>query len=289
MTELIVRSSDFIKFQRCRRAFYLNNVLEVQQRPFQGRAASKADIGTLVHAGLAGFYGSIPMETMVQTKKLELMSEGVEPDSLNKAMELALHMIHGYEMWAHGDNLDSGLVPALQEAQLQTPIYTEDDLTIILSGTPDLVLTDTTGYYVLIDFKTVDAMARIQPTLDMDLQLLNYAVLLQKSNGWRISVAAHRQLKRIRRDGRAQGPFFSEETVFFTPAQIEVHERHLKRVAKEIWNLVKETENAELYPHDVAYPSPSKDCSWACPFVGICSSLDKTNDAFIALKSEVMK
>src|SRR5690606_12100880 len=112
-----------------------------------------------------------------------------------------------------------------------------------------------------------------------DSQRLTYAVLRRLEDGTSYSALFHNQLKRVKRTARATPPFYARHELVLNDQQLRKHWQAMNVRVEEIaqhrawldWGVVSLDS-----PRIDA--SPSKDCSWACPFYHLCPMMDDGSD-----------
>ena len=118
----------------------------------------------------------------------------------------------------------------------------------------------------------------------MNPQLKTYQKLdtLVHPEGARIEGGIYRLLKKVKRTARATPPFYEDITI-----------RHNKYALRSFWEQLQgvlhdmvTTRNALLTggdPMALAYPNPTRDCTWQCPFINVCPMFDDGSDVESAI------
>ena len=118
----------------------------------------------------------------------------------------------------------------------------------------------------------------------MNPQLKTYQMLdtLVHPEGARIEGGIYRLLKKVKRTARATPPFYEDITI-----------RHNKYALRSFWEQLQgvlhdmvTTRNALLTggdPMALAYPNPTRDCTWQCPFINVCPMFDDGSDVESAI------
>lgn len=256
---MILRSSDLKLWKRCPRHFYLRYVRGLERVPIElpDGVVDIADVGTQVHLALQAHYAGRPAYV---------------PED-----ELAEIMVRGYFQWLEEEGADVGLRVVAVEEPIQARIEDLKGRHHTVTGRQDLVLHDDAfDRDFLTDHKTVQSLDQYGQQLKVDDQLLNY-VLLRKLNGLDTAGAIHNMLRRVKRTARATPPFYGRRQVTFNDTQLRNHYRHVQAtltgIADAVEQLERGTDHAYLFP-----PSPSKECTWDCPFLPVCPMMDDGSD-----------
>lgn len=269
------RPSDIKLFKRCRRQWNLKYV-----RGLGGaKREDTASLGTLVHAGLEAHYkGHGPKATMLRAVPVPATEAAVDQ------FEQAWIMVEGYLEWLEETGIDAGLqVEAVEKTlQVEVPTLVLGDK-IVLVGHIDLLATDAFGIRKLIDHKTVQSLDQYSRQLQVDDQMLTYAVML-KLEGTEIGGAIHNAIKRSKRTARATPPFYQRNEVTYSAEHLRSHYSHLLGVLHDMVYVLQTSETGLVSSQELFYPTPTKDCTWDCPFLGVCALHDDGSDIESALE-----
>lgn len=252
-----IRQSEIKAFKRCRRKWmlsYLRNLERIQYDEHE----ETARIGTEVHAVLDSYYrgGAMP-----------LLDDSTLPGI----------MVEGYLDWLSETGADAGLKVVYSEERIEHPFGTFHGDEVILTGKLDLVVHDeATGLNLLLDHKTVQSLDQAGEQLKVDDQLQTY-VLLLRARGVEVDGALHNMLRRVKRTAKATPPFYGRRIVRFNEEQLENHEMHLRATLAEMVRQAQAIEGGVDH-HLTAYPNPTKDCTWDCPFLAVCPMMDDGSD-----------
>lgn len=249
---LIVRPSELKLFRRCRRQWEIKYVHGIGNEQHE---EGVANVGTLVHKSLECYY---------KTGFAGGVGEG--PDA-----ELAGIMVDGYLEWLDETGADDGLRVEAVEWELEVPWPTKiQGRDVVIQGHIDLLATDLYGVRKLIDHKTVQSLEQYASLLAVDSQLLTYALML-KLSGTEIGGALHNALRRVKRTSTAKPPFYQRNEVTYGLPQLR---SHYAQVEAQISDMIRVRDEVEHANRASAYPSPSRDCTWDCPYMQICPSFD---------------
>jgi hypothetical protein len=283
----LISNSEIQTFKACRRKWWL--------AWFRGMAPRKADlvgvrsIGTRIHACLAEYYvpdGESridPLITHVRIAAEDLAAlrenaarEGYEVDAeqlqkLNANFELERVMLAGYMDWLRETGADANLEVVGSEVYIET-LFTPD---VKLIGKIDTRVRDRrTGRRKFLDHKSVASLDT--SLLRLNEQMLHYHLLewLETEEGESsCDGALYNMMKRSKRTARATPPFYHRAEITHNSHELESYRKRLMGVVMDIEEVERKLEAGEAH-HQVVYPTPSRDCSWKCPFVKICPLFD---------------
>ena len=204
-------------------------------------------------------------------------------DSLDSEAELGRIMLEGYLEWVEDEGIDAELDIISSEEKISVPIL---DGTVELQGKLDMrVRRKIDGARMFRDWKTVGgSLSDFANLLPMNEQNLTYMLLemLKEGEENRSDGGIFTMLKKVKRTAAAKPPFYE---------QVEV--RHNIFTLRSFWDRIHgtivdmmrvRTALDEGASHtSVAYPSPSRDCSWKCQFASICTMFDDGSSAEQAL------
>lgn len=259
-----IRQSEIKEWKTCRRAWYLSygrNLTPASHKP------DTSDLGTLVHGGLEVYYrdGQDPAEWVLAHRP--------EGEQFNQTVELARIMVEGYVEWVAEEGVDVGLrfEQAEELIEVEFGVYSGD--TVVVQGRQDLVVYDEAlGQRLLIDNKTVQTLDQAADMLPQNEQLLTYAVLRMLASD-PIDGAIHNNLRRVKRTATAKPPFYGRERVNYNRTQLQNHWRHMHGTITDMVHVAQQLEAGADHQF-LTPPSPSKDCSWRCPFFHACPMMD---------------
>jgi RecB family exonuclease len=256
-----IRNSEHRLFKRCRRHWYLSYFRGLERNPREREeweAPSTTDTGTEVHRMLQAHYTGQPHE------------DGSD--------DLANIMFAGYLEWLEETGEDVGLTTVAAERPVEATITDLRGRATTITGKIDLMQHDEAfGGNVLVDHKTVSSMDQAGQQLKVDDQLLTYALILHL-NGEPITGAFHNMLRRVKRTARATPPFYGRRRVAYNDTQLMNHLTHLQATLTDLNDGRENLGNG--WSHQlVAPPTPTKDCTWDCPFLAVCPMMDDGSDA----------
>jgi len=143
-------------------------------------------------------------------------------------------------------------------------------------GKLDLVVKRNDGSLASLDHKTAAAFDTYEKYNLMSEQLMMYTMLhlLQPDRGEQvIDGGIYNLLKKVKRSARAKPPFYARMDVRFNRKTIRsFYMRTLGTLRDMI--ATRQALDDGVDHRIVAYPTPSNDCSWRCPFYLSCTMFD---------------
>lgn len=273
----IIRYSEIRAFQRCRRKWLNGYVLGLRLPEFDGEYEPKIkrDAGTLVHADLERYYnGDSPVPGV--WLKTQDPTGGTFAAEWSKVFDLAQIMLDGYAQWLLEEGFDQGERTHGTEVEVDVPMGAMLGDEVVLRVHIDRIVEDLDfGGFIIEDTKTVDSIDK-DSSFDIDWQLRTYVLAARDILGLNVIAARHNMLRRVKRTARATPPFYARTSVILSDEILASHERALRGVLTDIIQTYHDLENGGV--DYVAYPNPTKDCSWDCDFLPICAMHDDGSD-----------
>lgn len=283
----VFTNSEMQTFKDCRRKWWLGWYRRLRPSPETQKLVSAAELGTTVHKALATHYSPTdtrdPLEVvseLTEEAMAAVQSRGgseADVDEASNQGELAYIIMEGYLDWLEETGADQGLEVIAEEQVVRVPLPGFDD--VDLAGRLDLRVTrELDGARLFVDHKTVGQFSQMTKTLHLDEQMLLYTVLEALQDERIVDGGIYNMLRKVKRTERAQPPFYKREEVRHNP-------RVLKSFWQRLWGTVWDILRVEKMldegadPLVVAYPRPSKDCSWKCEFFDVCYNLDDIPEA----------
>ena len=270
-------NSEIQTFKDCRRRWWLQYYRRLQ--PKQKDMTGALALGTRIHAALDAHYSTgTPLlkahADLVEQDKQLLLADFRDVYELETEAELGRIMLEGYEQWVAENGIDAELEMISTEEKIIAPLFNGE---VELQGKLDMrVRRKADGVRMFRDFKTVGgSLSEFASMAHMNEQVLTYMLLestkfdeKERSEGGIFTL-----LKKVRRTAAAKPPFYEH---------IEI--RHNVFTLRSFWNRihgtitdlmkVKTELDAGGNPAFLAYPRPSRDCKWKCPFFAICPMFD---------------
>lgn len=276
MTTIRISNSEIATFKDCRRKWYLSYVrrLGKKTRSFTGPLA----LGSRVHKALEISYNegrtltTVWAELVAEDRKL-LDYEFRDPTDFENEAELGRIMLDGYQQWNAEEGIDAELEIISNEQRLILPML--DGRVELMAKIDQRVRRKVDGVRLFRDWKTTANFADLTRTAHLNEQFLTYQVIeaAQKDEKERCDGALITMLKKVKRTASAKPPFYD---------QIEV--RHNIFAVRNFWTRLHGTLRDMIDTRDaldagadhqlVAYPRPSRDCTWKCDFYAICPLFD---------------
>jgi hypothetical protein len=293
-----ITNSELQTFKRCKRAWYLGYYRELKL--IVPDLVGARAIGSRLHLALAAFYSSRredPMTVLEATIKedralLEARGDVQGLDDLEKDADLARIMLEGYLEWVQEEGKDQGIEVIGDEVVVEELFGTAEqfdwDRDVILMGKLDLrVRRLIDGARLFMDHKSVGSLKEPLKTLHMNEQMLHYhlleylELLRAAQRGEAVEYARgglYNMLRKVKRTARANPPFFDRVEVPHNQYELQSYWMRVWGEVTEIIALRKKLD-AGMDHRQVAYPTPTGNCSWDCDFFTVCNLFDDGSDA----------
>lgn len=292
---LRVTNSSMKEFMRCKRKYMLHDMLgfEKKDKPPVGPLA----LGTRVHAALEAMYAD-GADLMDEYNRLAEIDRDIymetpdafftdNVDKFNKEVELGRVMLEGFKEWAEEEGIDSDIEVVGPELSLSATIK---DGKITLMGKKDLTIRDHMDDTLIIrDFKTAQNISDYDKTTPIDSQIPFYLYLEklidpdEKIDGGQFVV-----LRKVKRTARSNPPYYKVYRTRANPHKLEAMEAKVDGITDEML-LFRNRLLRGADHHKIAYPNPTKDCSWDCPFYDLCPMMDDGSNYIRMLESEYVQ
>lgn len=274
--------SEFDTYKTCKRRWYLQYFRKLRRR--REPIGKARDIGILVHAALSVFYKAGGLGGDQSEELLFKYLENARDEDMLKVEEsdrkdiTDIHntsriICQGYIEWLHETGADVGYVFDQSEVTLRGPGPVEgtEIMGIIdLGGTHEM-----SGDLFVMDTKVTDSIDNMVKTLHMVEQGPMYAVLAKINDpdprrGFRV---VWNMLKRNKQTARAKPPFYQRYELAINADQLRQFYWQLQGQIEDM--LRTEAQLAAGEDHiKVAYPNPTRDCSWKCPYFALCGAMN---------------
>ena len=266
--------SDIRQFIGCPRQFYLQYVLGAKRTYNSTNVEmSKADVGTLVHAGVESFYrGDYPDGAVFAASTAMRVERGYDAESWQTANlhnEItAVTMVNRYIDHLHTNKVNVGLSFVTAEHEMRVAYFDSDENPYILVGHVDLILRhEAMDLEFLLDVKTVSTMN--QTPRPNDFQLRYYAYLRGLETGITPYGAGHDLIKRG--GSRAKAPFADRQLIAIDETNLDSLEKTLDIVLPQMRAMIED-------PPDFVVPNLTGECSWKCRVLDLCDGMDDGSD-----------
>lgn len=292
----VYTNSEIKTFKRCRRKWLLTYVRRLALLREDKVSASR--LGTLVHLGLEAVYDGSdrdPAEVVaervredVEALRQEAVENGWDAESkvakVEKQGELARIMIEGYVEWLTEEGVNAGLTVIGAEETVEAPLDPDNPDGPWLLGKQDARLhRDEDDARLFLDGKTAASIEEHERLAYINEQFKHYHLieylkhLHEKSDAKRTDGALIDVLRKVKRSARAKPPFYGRIEVRHNVEALRTYWDRVEGVIGDIRSVRKRLEDGESH-HRVAYPNPTRDCSWDCPFLAICPMFDDGSD-----------
>ena len=287
-------NSEIRKFKRCRRSWWLTYVRRLRRR-YEG--AGPLSLGNMVHHVLEGYYSSPDRANFLETWRHVLASyvaarvEELEASGAEHAVpamiadvELAGIMLEGYFEWLAEEGADQmvEVLSAEQEIEAYLGRIEGEDVWLMAKLDVQARLRDT-GEVLSMDHKTVANLSDLPKVAHLDEQQLTYG-LVQRIHHQQASVDAPRvggalfnMLRKVKRTARANPPFYGRHAVRHNDWEFYNMSVRVMGEVADMLRVRRALEAGEDHRR-VAYPNPTRDCSWDCPFFAVCGQFDDGSD-----------
>jgi hypothetical protein len=279
-----ISNSEIQMFSKCRRRWMLSYYEGWKTR--DPVVVGALALGSRVHAALEVYYkGSGPLldqyDLLMGEDRMLAASMGQDLTTLEQEGELGRLMLEGYLDWVAEEGIDSIYKVIGVEEILSTPML---DGRVHLIGKIDLRVQDMRdGSHLVRDHKTTASLDDFPSWAHMNPQLMTYQTLdFVNRKGpdadQRLAGGVFSLLKKVKRGVRAKPPFY------------RLHEvRHNVFTLRSFWTRTQGTLRDMMWVRDqldagadhreVAFPTPTRDCRWWCPFFQVCPLMDDGSDS----------
>lgn len=291
MTDRYITNSEQRTFKRCRRKWYLSQIRRLS--PIREEVTGAAPTGTRLHTTLEDIYDGVPIEQALERLAAEAEADAElypeEAEQVRKDAELVRVMVEGFVEWAaeEGEDEDYEVLAVEQRVEVDHPTIEGVKL---LGKLDQLVYKRSTGEVMFRDWKSVGDFSRVR-LLIMDEQLKHYMLLLRLAvaqglielrEGQQARGGVYAMLKKSKRTARAKPPFYRLEVIRHNDTAVYDYFDRLTEVINDILD-VEAKIDAGVDHRVAAYPNPTRDCSWDCPYVTICPMFDDGSDVEVVI------
>lgn len=277
-----VSNSEIQLYKSCRRAWWLSSYRGLVPR--EEKLTGPLPLGSRVHNALELYYreGVDLFEAYADLLSVDrlLFSQSMQANDdaaskkFNDEAELGRVMLEGYLEWVEETNADHGLeVVGVEKIISHRP--TEFGGKVELRGKLDLIIRDKfNGFLASFDHKTAAGFDTYNKYALMSEQLMFYTSIMVASHEREIiDGGIYNLLKKSKRTARAKGPFYTRMHIRFNKTTLQSFWLRTLGTVRDMMSTRKQLD--EGVPHQLAaYPRPSNDCSWKCPFYQGCTMFD---------------
>lgn len=283
-----VSHSELDVFKTCKRRWMLQYWMKLR-RISEPRMVAR-DTGILVHSALHQFYqlggltNELAYDRMISFLDLARDEDLLKVDDAGRKDVMEIHgvsmiVVKGYVDWLAETGADTLYKYEASEVELRAagPIEGTE-----IMGFLDLAGTHVqSGDMFVMDTKVTINIDDMVKSLALNEQGPMYAILSKANDpdpnrGFRV---VWNMIKRTKQSARAKGPFYQRYELAINEDQLMQFYMQLEGQISELLRLESRLNNGEHHAL-AAYPSPSKDCSWKCPYVTVCGQMnDPRTDA----------
>lgn len=283
--KVFISNSEIQVFKDCRRKWYLGNYLGLSKKEKEFMGPLK--LGVRLHNALEMFYvdGIHPVEAynrLMRVDNAEFLKTFEANDPIvvkkyNSEAELGRIMLEGYVEWLVETNADTKIKILSVEKTISAQIG--PDPRVYVQGKVDMHIEREDGSVGIFDHKSAVSFDVYYKTSHMSEQLMTYITLEQAENpDENIDGGTYNLLKKVKRTGTAKPPFYDRMDVRFNDDSLESFMIRLEGTLRDIM-FTRDALDAGQDHRSVAYPRPSNDCTWKCPFFSMCTMLDDGSNA----------
>lgn len=236
------------------------------------------------------------METLnrsIEADHARLVAQEATEDALKEfasEADLARAMIEGYVDWLEETAADRGIRVIAPETRVTADPLIDDMPDVRLLAKLDVrAERELDGARVFIDHKTVGDFTQPTRMLALDEQMLHYHLieyldlLASDHASMRTDGAIYNMLRKVKRTGNAKPPFYQRVEVRHNLDTLRSYWLRVVEEIREIESVKVRLANGADH-RAVAYPRPTKDCTWQCEFFAVCSMFDDGSRVEAALE-----
>lgn len=294
---LVISNSSMNVFSDCRRKYWLQQIRSLY--PKQEKRTGPLALGSRVHLALEKYYQQgfeegfrmgedaqammdVIWKALVEEDRLKLEEEGGYGDDFDKEAELGRIMLEGFIQWMEDEGIDANWEIIGLEDALEAMIDLGPEGKVRVVGKLDQRIRRVAdGARYVRDWKTAVQFADQEKTIENNNQFKLYMILEALSGipeDERVAGAQVIVLRKVKRTGNSKPPFYMVLEVAHNVFTMRSAYKRLHGIATDIARMTHDLEDG-ADPNVVAYPNPTRDCSWKCPFAAGCSMFDNGSDA----------
>jgi RecB family exonuclease len=286
-TRRFVSNSELQAFKGCRRRWYLTYVRGLKAK--RTREHGPLPLGNRVHSALeVGEAGGAEAALKLYDQLAEASRGRLDPEiddekKFETENTMGRLMVEGYYEWLAEEGLDQGVEVVGVEEALSTSLdlWTHDGLEVFLIGKMDKRVRDPLSRQIrFLDYKTTKGFNDVSSTLQLNEQLKTYGVLERRNlvdGGEPATGAIFELLRKVGRSKTAKPPFYKREAIAYSDVELRNFWHRLRSEVADLLVVEQTIATGGDHTH-VAYPRPSRDCTWICPFFSGCHMFDDGSD-----------
>lgn len=278
MTEPIrISNSEIQTFQACRRKWWLGYYKGFKSR--EQKHTGPLALGSRVHRALELWYNdqSTPLVTywndLIRHDRTLMEAAFRDTTDFDNEADLGRIMLEGYVEWLDNEGVDSDYEIISNEEKLVAPLM--NGRVELMGKIDQRVRRRVDGVRLVRDFKTAANFTDLTKMASMNEQFLTYMTLeaMQRDEENRVDGGLITMIKKVKRTASARPPFYDQVEVRFNVFALRNFWAKLHGRLTDMMN-VRDALDAGADHHVVAYPRPTRDCTWACEFSTICPMFD---------------
>ena len=285
-----ISNSEIQVFKRCKRRWYFNYYLQL--KPNIDSATGAAPIGTRIHKVLDQYYNAklngasddmaralaMRYHGTLVAYDVEVGRASLDDKKYTSEIELTTLMLEGYFDWLQETGADEGLRVVASETPVEVDIEV-DGTPVTVMGLLDLRLyRELDGAHLFIDDKTCMEMTSFSKWSHLNEQFKTYDWLLSHATGEHTDGGMFNLLRKVKRTSRATPPFHGRIEVRHSDKEMESFDQTLHGEIRDIIRLRRALDAGSA--GDLMgriYPTPTRDCSWECPYFQVCPMVDRAD------------
>lgn len=279
--ELSVSNTEMQTFAHCRRRWWLSYYRKL--RPMETALVGPLALGSRVHSALEAQYkhGTDLLEAYDKLYSDDVAAAteaGGDLTALSSEGELGRIMLEGFIDWSAEEGLDADYEIIGTEEILTMPML--GGLAEV-KGKLDLRIRDKRdGANLVRDWKTSAQLTTFTKWVHMNPQLMLYQTLdyINTPEDRRIAGGQIVLLKKVKRGARAKPPFYELVDVRHNVFTLRSYWMRLQGLLADMLTVRRSLDDGNDH-RKVVYPTPSRDCSWICPFFSVCPLFDDGSGA----------
>lgn len=236
-------------------------------------------LGSRVHRALELWYNdqSTALPTywndLVQHDRTLMEAAFRDTTDFDNEADLGRIMLEGYVEWVANEGIDSDYEVISNEEKLTAPML--NGRVELMGKIDQRVRRRIDGVRFVRDFKTAANFTDLTKMASMNEQFLTYMTLeaMQRDEENRVDGGLITMLKKVKRTTSARPPFYDQVEIRFNVFALRNFWAKLHGRLTDMMN-VRDALDAGADHHVVAYPRPTRDCTWACEFSTICPMFD---------------
>lgn len=288
-----IHTTDLTTFKECRRKWAISELARI--RPV--KLNMNLTLGSAVHRSLETWYrtddeeqsidalnayfdeATAPMRNDMPWLYVEQEAEVLEN------IELGTVMMQGYfERYANEEfRVAKANGELLLEVDFIKPVLTPDGKKTKFSyaGTMDGLVRDEYGYWILEHKTTAYTSAEYLRLADQNVMYLAHAQVKWPKIVPLLRGVHYNFLRKQAPSPRVKSPLFFRERIYRNQHEIDSAVNQIYYVCMDMQRVAKD-------PDRLAYPTPTKDCTWKCSYKTICQAMNDGTDVPSLLEANFM-